>query len=155
MSRRPGHYVPRTGDLICEQIATGKSLRQALQEVGYLAPTPKRFWRWIEENQDFREKYERARMLQADTLADRMLEMHEEVLKQPRAASAYKVSGDILRWQAEVRNRARYGAKSEEKAKPPMDAAKMRDEIKRLQKELGVIEDPAKSNVTPLKREAI
>lgn len=155
MGRRAGHYVPRTANLICEQIALGKSLKQALEIVGYLAPKQATIWRWLDEHPDFREKYERARQMQADSVADEMLELKDAVLRNPKAASGFKVGADILKWQAEVRNRARYGSKSEEKAKPPMDPTKLREEIKRLQKELGVMEDPAgplPEGVVPIKK---
>lgn len=140
MARRSGHYVPRTANMICEQIAMGKSLKQALELIGYVAPRIQSVWRWLDEHPEFREKYDRARQMQADTLADEMLELREQVIKNPKAASAYKVSGDIIKWQAEVRNRGVYGAKGESAAKKPMDPAKIKAEIERLQKELGVAE---------------
>lgn len=142
------HYVKRTGDLICEQIALGKTLQQALDIVGYLAPTVPTFWRWLDEYPEFREKYERARQMSADMDADQMKELGEKVLQNPKAAAAYQVAIRMLQWQAEVRNAAKFGKNKEAKASKPMDPAKLRSEIKRLEKELGV----AESKVVPLKQ---
>lgn len=151
MTRRSGHYTPRTGSLICEQIALGKTLNEALKIVGYLAPSIPTFWRWIDEHDDFRERYERARMLQADTHADRMLEMAAEVVAKPSAAAAYRVACDILKWQASIRNRRVYGDKSTEEAKKPMNAAEIKKEITRLENELG-IKAPASTTATAAKK---
>ena len=142
-----GGYVKRTGDLICEQIAIGKTLQQALDVVGYLAPSIPSFWKWLSEHPEFREKYDKARQMAADMLADKLQELGEEVIKNPRAAPAYQVAIRQLQWSAEVRNPAKYGKNKESKQTKTMDPGKLRQEIKRLEKELGV----AESKVVPLK----
>lgn len=148
MAARRAHYTVRIADQICEQIALGKTLQQALDAVGYLAPAMSTIWSWLEKYPDFRDKYERARLLQADIHADKMLEMSQAVVNVPNAANAYRVAIDVLKWQAEVRNKQRYGRKTDDSAsKKPLDAAKLRQEIKRLEAELGV----AESRVQPLK----
>lgn len=141
------HYVKRTGDLICERIAVGDTLQEALDHVGYLAPTPKRFWEWLEAHPDFREQYERARALQADMHADEMVSYAKKAIANPKAAGAYKVAADIMKWSAEVRNPGRYGKKVEPKKKEHMSPEKIRQEIARLEKELGL----AASKVVSLK----
>lgn len=148
--KRKAHYTVRIADQICEQIALGKTLRHALKVVGYLAPTEITIWRWLDAHPDFREKYDRARKYQADSHADTMLEMAEQVIKDPKLASAYKVSSDILKWQAEVRNRGKYGRKAEEKSTKTMNPEKLRQEIKRLENELGVQEKLKQEKVVKL-----
>lgn len=148
MGKRAAHYNTRIAREICEGIARGLSLEEVLREVGFLAPTVVTVYRWLEIYPDFREKYERARQLQADIQADKMLEMSRDVLKDPRAATAYRVAVDILKWQAAVRNPGKYGKTLDESGKnKPLDPAKLRAEIKRLEQELGV----AESKVKPLK----
>lgn len=152
MTRRAAHYATRIAKDICRHIAMGSTLKEALEKVGYLAPSMPTVWRWLDEHADFRDMYERARMLQADTDADRMRELAIECVGKPTAASAYRVAIDVLKWQAEVRNQAKYGsAKDAAKVKTPMDPAKLRQEIKRLESELGVAE---RSKVIPLKPNA-
>lgn len=146
--KRAAHYTTRVAKDICTQIATGHTLAEALAIVGYLAPTMVTVWRWLDEYPEFREMYERARSLQADLHADRMLEISREVIGKPSAAAAYRVATDILKWQAEVRNKTRYGKAIDESGKGKvMDPTKLRAEIKRLEAELGV----AESKVVPLK----
>lgn len=146
-SMKRSHYTVRTGKMICEQIAMGKTLQQALDHVGYLAPSIPKFWQWLEEHPDFREQYDRARQMSADMDADRIKELGERVLSSPKAAAAYQVAIRTLQWSAEVRNTGKYGKNKESKTRLPMNPEKLRQEIKRLEKELGV----AESKVQPLK----
>lgn len=127
----------------------GATLKEALEKVGYLAPTMVTVWRWLDEHNDFRDMYERARMLQADTDADDMRVLGREIRDKPTAAAAYRVAIDVLKWQAEVRNKAKYSRSGEDPiAKRPLDPTKLRSEIKRLEEELGVME----SKVVPLSK---
>lgn len=148
MGKRAAHYTNRIASDICENIVRGMSLEEALAEIGFLAPTVVTVYKWLDLYPEFREKYERARQLQADMQADRMLEMARDVLKDPKASTAYRVAVDILKWQSAVRNPNKYGKAIEESGKnKPLDPAKLRAEIKRLEQELGV----AESKVKPLK----
>lgn len=148
MGTKRGRYVKRSGDIICEQIALGHTLKYAIETLGYLAPSIPQFWKWIDNYPEFREQYERARQLAADVQADKVLELSQEVLEKPRNANAFKVAIDVLKWQAEVRNTERYGKRQAIQVKrEKLDPAKLRAEIKRLESELGV----AEKKVTPLK----
>lgn len=148
---RSKHYVKRTGDLICERIANGDTLQEALDAVGYLAPTPKRFWEWLEAHPDFRDQYDRARQLQADMHADEMVGYAKKAIANPKSATAYKVAADIMRWSAEVRNPGKYGKKIAPPKRDVLSPEKIRQEIARLEKALGVMQQ---NNVVPLKGNA-
>ncbi len=133
-------------DKICEFIALGQTIKQALINAGPLAPTLNLFWKWLEEHGEFRERYDRARLMQADIHADTMLEMASDAITEPNKASAYKVASDILKWQAAMRNPKLYGDKVQHEMKSaPMDANKLKSEIANLEKELGV-ENKIKKN---------
>ena len=138
LGRGHSHYTVRIGDAICKEIALGRTLKDALAKVGHLAPPLSVVWKWADENDDFRHKMDRARQLQADMMTDRMLELANEVLERPSAASAYKVASDILKSLAEVRNPGKYGPKMVHEIKAPMDPAKVQEEIKTLEMELGL-----------------
>lgn len=139
MTKRRAHYTPRIAEDICELVALGKTLRQALVEVGPLAPTIATVWKWQDSVPEFGEKMERARQFSADGHADLMLEMAQQVIATPSKASAIKVASDILKWQAEIRNSKKYGSKVQhELTKPPMSPLELRAEIKALEAELGV-----------------
>lgn len=151
MTRRAGHFIKRTGDLICEHIALGCTLAEAFEKIGYLAPSEKQFWKWIDQNDEFRQQYDRARQMQADKFADQHLELSRSVLKvDGKQAPKFKVAADILKWQAEIRNRGRYGPKAEPLGKKDLKPEEIKAEIKRLEKELGVKQgQPAE--VVPIK----
>lgn len=144
MTRRAGHYIKRTGDMICERIALGDTLEEAFESIGYLAPSEKQFWKWIDQNDAFREQYDRARQMQADKLADQHLKLARDVLLvDGKQAPKFKVASDILKWQAEVRNRSKYSDKVPPKQNAPLNAEQIKAEIARLEKALGVNkEDP-------------
>lgn len=117
----------------------GKTLEIALQEAGPLAPTMTTFWRWLNEFPAFKEAYERARQMQADVHADRMLGFVDEVIKTPSKAGAIRVAADILRWQAEVRDPKKYGPKAQAtETKAKLSPDELKKEIAALELELGV-----------------
>lgn len=143
MTIHAGHYTSRRGRIICEQIAMGKTLEEALDVVGFDAPTITQFFTWLDTYPDYREKYERARMLAADMDADHIKKLAKQVVgKQASVTGGYRVAIDALKWQAEMRNRSKYGNKAPEAPKMPMDPKQIREEIKRLEKELGMVEEP-------------
>jgi hypothetical protein len=129
----------RIAKAICDQIALGKPLSKALEIVGPLAPNKFTLWKWLDDHPEFRELYERARALQADAHADRMLELAEDCLEKPSKAAAIKVACDIMKWQAEIRNPRTYGTKVQHELKaPPMKPEDLKREIAALEAELGV-----------------
>lgn len=136
--KRKAHYTARIAVRLCEHIALGLTLRESLAREP-LGPTIAQFWRWLDEFPDFKDRYERALEFQANMHADRMLEMSREVISQPTKAAAYKVSCDILKWQAEIRNPKKYGQKVQHEVKAPqLKPEEIKSEIKRLEEELGV-----------------
>lgn len=153
MSKRRAHYCVRVANSICEKIALGFSLRNALDEVGPLAPSMPVFWRWLDEYPGFLEKYQRARQMQGDVLADEMLDMAKMVIDKPSLASAIRVASDILQWQAGIRD-PKYNSKAppEEKKKHlPVDVLKK--EILRLEADLGVKAAPGMDTAKRHKKE--
>lgn len=150
MAKRKSHYTVRMGNRLCEHIALGDTLKKALEKEGVWAPTMATFWKWLDEYPEFKEKYARARQMQADVHADRVLEIAEEVLKNPRQAPAYRVASDILWKQAEIRDPAKYGQKVQHELKaPPLKPDDLRAEIRRLEEELGVkVASPSSTTTT-------
>lgn len=145
-SRRPAHYTVRIANRLCEHIALGCTIKAALAKEP-LGPNLTLFWRWLDEYPEFRVKYERARQMQADVHADRILEISQEVVESPSKAAAFKVAADILRWQAEIRDPKKYGQKVQHELKaPPLKPDDLRAEIARLEKDLGV---PAEAEPVP------
>ncbi len=149
MSRPKGHkayYNARVANRICEGIAEGLSLKKVLDREP-LGPNMMSIYRWLDEHPAFREKYDRARMLQADVDADAMRDLAIKVIEQPKMSSAIRVAADILQWQASMRNPRLYGNKvTVESKNTTLKPAEVKAEIERLEKELNVdSESTAKS----------
>lgn len=143
MSKRKAHYCVRIAKAVCQEIALGSGVKRALEKVGPLAPTVATFWRWLEEYPEFRERYDRACQMQASMHADRILELAETALATPNMASAVRVAMDIYKWNAEMRDPAKFSPKAPQEHKaPPKTVQEMRNEIKRLEDELGVNAQP-------------
>ena len=64
---RPSSFTQEIADDICERLINGESLRTISNQDGM--PHPATICRWLDANLAFRERYSRARELQADILA--------------------------------------------------------------------------------------
>lgn len=72
---RPTKYTKELGDLICDLIANSdRGLRSICQEVSIV---PSTVFTWIQNYPDFQKQYARARELQADFLAEQILEISD------------------------------------------------------------------------------
>jgi hypothetical protein len=63
-------------DRVCEELATGLSLRQVCEGVGM--PTMSTVFRWLTLHVEFSEMYTRAREVQAETMADEILSIADD-----------------------------------------------------------------------------
>jgi terminase small subunit-like protein len=75
--RRPRQtYTPELADQICALIAEGHSLRTIIEMPGM--PCRRVVLYWLYDHQDFRDKYEIARMLQAEVWSHEILEIADD-----------------------------------------------------------------------------
>lgn len=74
---RPSIYSPELGLKICERLANGESLRAICK--GEEFPTKSTVLRWIidGEHKDFSDQYAKAREVQAEVLADEIIEISD------------------------------------------------------------------------------
>lgn len=71
---RPSIYTPEIADEICTRLANGESLRAICgSDRDDFMPALGTVMRWVVENQAFREQYEEARRIQAETMADEIV----------------------------------------------------------------------------------
>ena len=68
---RPTDFNTEIGDIICERIADGESLRSICDDENM--PAKSTVFRWLSLNKAFSDQYARAREAQADSLADDIL----------------------------------------------------------------------------------
>lgn len=73
---RPSSYCAETAVTICARLASGESLRTICGDEDMPGLTT--VYRWLADNEDFRDQYARAREDQADTLADEILEISDD-----------------------------------------------------------------------------
>lgn len=77
---RPSSFTEDVGDVICERLACGESLRSICRDAGL--PNIATVLRWLgnkDERYDiFRDQYARAREVQADTIFDEILDIADE-----------------------------------------------------------------------------
>lgn len=70
---RPSIYTPELIDAICERVADGESMRKICRDEHMPAMTT--IFRWLRENPEFREQYEAATDMRADSFAEDMLDI--------------------------------------------------------------------------------
>lgn len=73
---RASEYTAEIGDIICERISEGQSLRKICDEDDM--PNKATVFRWLAANKEFSDQYARARETQADTLFDEVLAIADQ-----------------------------------------------------------------------------
>lgn len=69
-------FTKETGDVICERISNGESLRAICDDEGM--PDKATVFRWLSSNADFCDQYARAREAQADAIFDDILTIADD-----------------------------------------------------------------------------
>jgi len=103
---RPTKYNEAIADEICEELAKGRSLLSITQSNDM--PHPSTIYRWLEAEEEFRDKYVRARQRQADTMAESVHDIanFEEDVQRARLRI------DAIKWHTEKLHPRVYGTKS-------------------------------------------
>lgn len=73
---RPSDYTPETALHICERIAKGESLRAICEDDDM--PSKTSVFRWLADNEIFRDQYARAREDQADFYAEEIIAISDD-----------------------------------------------------------------------------
>lgn len=84
---RPSKYSQKLADAICERIAGGESLRTICAEAEF--PHRATIFRWLAEDEAFRDQYARAREEQADHYAEEIIQIADDGLN-----DTYEVDGE-------------------------------------------------------------
>lgn len=74
---RPSDYSQEVADAICERLVNGESLRAICRDEGM--PAISTVFRWLGRHPEFSDQYARAREEQAETLADEIVAISDEV----------------------------------------------------------------------------
>lgn len=77
---RPTKYTPKLAALICSLLAEGQSLRKvcALEEMPHISTVMNWLFKPSKFREEFVEQYRRARQMQAEVLADEMIDIADD-----------------------------------------------------------------------------
>lgn len=106
---RPSIKTPELLDAIVERIAGGESVRTICRDEGM--PDRSTVLRWLEADDEFAARCARARVHQADVMAERVLEVVDSTLEGTVDPAAARVAADNLKWLAAQMAPRRYGDK--------------------------------------------
>ena len=107
---RPSIASPELTAEICEHIAQGESLTAICAMEGM--PSKTTVYRWLEENEEFRENYTRAREDQAHTFFDEITDISAKVITGELDPQSARVVIDARKWQAGKLRPKVYGDKT-------------------------------------------
>ncbi len=124
---RPSKYTDDLGQKICELIVQGRSL-QSIARMDDM-PCLATLCNWLNGNQAFLDQYEKARVAQADTLADQIMDLaDQEPERHPvtgaidgAAVQLQKLRIDARKWVAAKLKPKKYGDRVETTVKGDAD----------------------------------
>jgi len=103
---RPTTYTPELADLICAEIVLGGVLYKLCQERDDF-PAESTAYLWLAKNEEFSEKYARARELQQEREADKIVVIADEATD----AGLARLQIDARKWRASKLAPKKYGEK--------------------------------------------
>jgi len=101
-------------------------------------------WR-LKVSQDLQDRYVQARKERANQNLERISDLSEQVLIDPKNSNAYKISYEMKKWQAQVLDRAVFGEKVEQNVNMNIDLnSTYLNQLKNLMTNKPVITDQSK-----------
>ena len=98
-------YTPELADSICERLVNGESMRRISADPGM--PSRSTMLRWMADIPEFEAKCARARLMQADTMDDMVVDVIDSVDEDN--AHSMKVKLAAIQWRAAKLNPKKYG----------------------------------------------
>jgi len=102
---RPSEYTEEVGDLICDEIISGGALYKLCERDDF--PGERTVYQWIDRYPEFAQKYARARELQQDREADKIVVIADEATD----ANIARLQIDARKWRASKLAPKKYGEK--------------------------------------------
>jgi hypothetical protein len=112
---RPSNYHSTIADALCDEIAIGRSVLQICESPEF--PSERTVYRWLETNEEFRQKYARAREFQAEHYAAEIIKLADtpviaEKITIKADGSEERVIGDAVdRTRVQIDARKWYASK--------------------------------------------
>lgn len=104
---RPTLYNDELIDYICGEIMIGRSLVKICKEEK--TPSLATVFRWLSEKPEFVEKYDKAKEIQADYLAEELIGLADDAIDVQKA----RLQCDVRKWSASKLRPKKYGDKTE------------------------------------------
>ena len=105
---RPSSYSTELIDAICQKVSQGQALLHVCEEKGF--PTQTTVFRWLNEKEEFRKKYARAREIQIERMALDALRIADDPNEDPQSR---RVRVDTRKWILSKWAPKKYGDKLE------------------------------------------
>lgn len=102
---RPTDFTPELGDLICDRISEGTSLRKICLDDDM--PNRRTVFRWLRTHADFCHQYDQAVEERAEHLVEEMLEIADS--GEPEMAQVNRLRVDTRKWAASKFKPKKYG----------------------------------------------
>lgn len=106
---RPTRYTHKVANEILRRLASGETLRGICGDPGMPPASTVRGW-VVDDRHGFAERYARARMLQADSLADETIEIADDLTED---AQSRRVRVDTRKWLIGKIHPAQYGDRAQ------------------------------------------
>lgn len=106
---RPSSFTIKVGDIICERLSEGESLRSICSTEDM--PNKSTVFRWLAKHEAFRDQYARAREIQADALFDEILDIADNASNDWMEREGDGNEGWVLNGEHMQRSRLRVDAR--------------------------------------------
>ena len=106
---RPSDYMPEVADDICALLASGESLVKVCKRPGM--PDKSTVFRWIAEQEGFRDKYANATEARADAIFEEMFDIADDVIPDSAEVAKARLRVDTRKWALARMNPRKYGDK--------------------------------------------
>lgn len=104
---RPSSYMPEVAEDICRLLMEGESLRQICKRPSL--PAISTVMEWLQRHEEFREQYAHAREVQAELLAEDIINLSDAVIEDGAAVAKARLQVDARKWYASKLAPKRYG----------------------------------------------
>lgn len=102
---RPSEFSAEVADVICARLVDGESLRAICEDDAM--PGRSSVFRWLADRKEFRDQYARAREMQAEAMADEILEIADDGRNDWMLRNAGDDAGFVANGEALARSRLR------------------------------------------------
>lgn len=111
---RKSKYTEALGELICEQIASGQTLKSICSEKGMPSERTVHYWLTDKDKIAFLQSYNKSKLVQYDVLFDEIIDIsNDDINDTPTKVNRARIKIDARKLYVRTLNPAKYGDKPE------------------------------------------